>query len=122
MISKLLAVLAMFVWTNAALAQSGPLRLTITDGVIEPLPFALPTFQPEGSGAEQVAADLSQVIAGDLIGTGLFRQIPSSAFISPYTGFSQPIAYADWRAINAQALITGAVAVSGGQIEVKFRL
>ena len=122
MIRKLLALLAVFVWADVALAQSGPLRLTITDGVIEPLPFALPTLQPEGTGAEEMAANLSQVIASDLIGTGLFRQIPASAFISPYTGFSQPIAYADWRAINAQALITGAVAVSGGQVEVKFRL
>src|SRR5690606_8019856 len=32
------------------------------------------------------------------------------------------VAFADWRAINAQALITGAVSVNGNQLNVKFRL
>jgi len=32
------------------------------------------------------------------------------------------VAFADWRAINAQALIGGAVAVAGDQLIVKFRL
>lgn len=101
---------------------SGPLRIEITDGVIEPLPFALPVFEAETSGADNVAAQLSQVIAADLSGTGLFREIAPSAFISTVSSFAAPIQYADWKAINAQALVTGAVAVQGGQINVKFRL
>jgi len=104
------------------MAQDGPLRLTITDGVIEPLPFAVPSFEAENPEAAQVAADLSRLVAQDLTGTGLFREIPASAFISQATSFSQPIAYADWRAINAQALIKGAVTVSGQNLTVKFRL
>ena len=106
---------------NSAQAQE-PLRLTLRDGVIEALPFALPTFQAEVGGSEQMAADISRVVAEDLTGTGLFRQIPSSAFISTPEGFSAPVAFADWRAINAQALVTGAVAVNGNQVTVKFRL
>ncbi len=103
-------------------AQSGPLRITITDVVIEPLPFAVPVFQAETAGAEQLAADIARVVAEDLTGSGLFREIPAQAFISQVTSFAQPVAYADWRAINAQALITGAVAVNGNQLTVKFRL
>ena len=64
----------------------------------------------------------SLTVAADLTGTGLFREIPANAFISQITSFSQPIAFADWRAINAQALVTGAVAVNGNQMTVKFRL
>jgi len=52
----------------------------------------------------------------------LFRQIPSSAFISTPATFGSAIAFPDWRAINAQALVTGAVAVNGNQVTVKFRL
>ncbi|WP_420858230.1 Tol-Pal system beta propeller repeat protein TolB [Marivivens marinus] len=104
------------------MAQNGPLRLTITDGVIEPLPFALPVFQAETAGSEQMAAQISQVVADDLVNTALFRQIPASAFISQHSSFAQSVSYADWRAINAQALITGAVSVSGNQVVVKFRL
>ncbi len=107
----------------AAMAQSGPLRIVIEDGVIEPLPFAAPVFVAENPGAGEVASLVTQVVAADLSGTGLFREIPASAFISPVTSFDAPVAYADWKAINAQALVTGAVALgSDGRINVKFRL
>ena len=105
------------------LAQSnGPLRIEITEGVIEPLPFAAPAFLPETPAASTVASELTRVLAADLANTGLFREIPANAFISPITSFSSPIQYSDWKAINAQALITGSVGVSGGKIIVKFRV
>jgi TolB protein len=103
-------------------AQSGPLRLEITEGVIEPLPFAIPRFIPLNAGAADAAADITRVIAADLRGTGLFRQIPDEAHISTVTNFDAPVQYADWQAINAQALIVGAVEWNGGQLVVRFRL
>lgn len=106
---------------SPAFAQQEPLHIEITDGVIEPLPFAAPTFVDEG-GAGDIAKAITQVVAADLQGTGLFAQIDPGAYISQVTGFDQPVAYADWKAINAQALIVGAVTNSGGQINVKFRL
>lgn len=99
-------------------AQSGPLRIEITDGVIEPLPFAVPDF----TGDSARGAELARVIAADLTGTGLFREIPASAHISTVSDFSAPLRYADWKAVNAQALITGAVQVSGETLTVQFRL
>ena len=105
-----------------AVAQSGPLRIEITDGVIEPLPFAVPTFVAESSDAAAMAEQLTRVIADDLTGTGLFREVPREAFISTVTSFSSPVQFADWKAINTQALITGAVSQAGGQITVKFRV
>ncbi|MHA6347107.1 Tol-Pal system beta propeller repeat protein TolB [Roseivivax sp. CAU 1761] len=119
-----LAVLAalLLALPDRAAAQSGPLRIDITEGVIEPLPFALPPFLAETPAAQDMAQRLTQVVAEDLTGTGLFRRIPGEAFISTVTSFGSPVQYADWKAINAQALITGAVAVEGNQITVKFRL
>ena len=38
------------------------------------------------------------------------------------TSFDAPISYPDWQAVNAQALITGAVSASGGRLVVKFRV
>jgi TolB protein len=121
MIAALAAALA-FGSAAPVLAQGGPLRLTITDGVIEPLPWAVPTFQAETAGAEQVASDISRLVAQDLAGTGLFREIPQDAFISQMGAFGAPVAYPDWRAVNAQALIGGAVSVNGDQLVLKFRL
>ncbi len=104
-----------------SLAQQGPLRIEITDGVIEPLPFAVPTFIDEG-GAGDIAQAMTQVIVADLQGTGLFTRIDPAAYISQVSSFDAPIAYADWKAINAQALIVGAVSSNGGNISVKFNL
>lgn len=97
------------------------LNIVIDSPVIEPMPFAIPTFVDEG-GAGDFAANISRVVAADLAGTGLFREIPAEAHISRVTSFDAPIAYNDWQAINAQALIVGAVQASGDRIVVKFRL
>ena len=104
---------------SLAFAQSAPLRIELTEGVIEPLPFALPTFV----GGGDFGSDISRVVAADLRGTGLFRQIPSEAHISQITDFNAPVSYPDWEAINAQALITGRVEQrADGQLAVQFRL
>ena len=66
----------------AAQAQNGPLRIEITEGVIEPLPFAVPDFVAENGAATDYAREIARVIASDLSGTGLFREIPSDAHIS----------------------------------------
>ncbi len=116
-----IALTGLFGVQTPAQAQSGPLRIEITEGVIEPLPFAVPDFVDEG-GAGDYARNIARVIASDLAGTGLFREIPREAHISRISSFDSSIAYEDWKAINAQAVITGAVTVSGGRIVVKFRL
>lgn len=119
---QLLTLLVALCLAGPVWAQGGPLRLTITDGVIEPITFAVPSFEAETQQAQQVSQDISRLIVQDLAGTGLFREVPAAAFISQVSSFAQPVAYPDWRAINAQALITGAVTVSGDQLAVKFRV
>lgn len=118
----MLATLALLLTASAAQAQSGPLRIEITEGVIEPMPFAVPAFVAENSAGQQYSDQLSRVISANLSNTGLFREIPASAHIARITSFDAPVQYADWRAINAQALITGAVSVQGNRMSVKFRL
>jgi TolB protein len=106
---------------GAALAQT-PLRIEITEGVIEPVPYAIPDFVPENGAAGQYAQSIARVIANNLSGTGLLREIPASAQIGRITSFESPVQFSDWRAVNTRALITGAVRVNGNQITVKFRL
>jgi TolB protein len=107
-----------------ASAQSpGPLRIEITEGVIEPMPVAVPDFIAETPAAAQFARDIAEVVRNDLVGSGLFRAIPSNAFIDQISSFNSPVQYSDWKAINAQALVTGSVSVaSDGRLVVKFRL
>lgn len=112
-------VLALLMVPSQSIAE---LNLELKDGVIEPLPFAVPKFVAENAAAGEMANQIARVVADDLTGTGLFREIPKDAFISTITNFNSPVQYADWKAINAQALIVGAVNVNGNKVTVKFRL
>ncbi|MBC6406682.1 MAG: Tol-Pal system protein TolB [Rhodobacteraceae bacterium] len=104
-------------------AQTTPLRIEITEGVIEPLPYAAPDFLAENPPATPYARDIAQIIRADLDSTGLFRPIQADAFVGEITSFSAPVQFADWQVINAQALLSGAVSVGeDDQLEVKFRL
>ena len=107
---------------GAGLAQSGPLRIEITEGVIEPMAIAIPPLVAANAQSSQPAAEIGRVIAANLVNTGLFREIPVSAHIGRITSFEAPVQFADWRAVNARALVTGSVAASGGRLTVQFRL
>ena len=121
-ITSLMMALTVTVLASMAGAQSGPLRIEITEGVVEPLPYAVPNFVAEDSGAAQLSEQIARAVADDLTGTGLFREVPREAHISQITSFGSPVQFADWKAINAQALVTGAVSTSGGRVTVKFRV
>ena len=118
-----LSFLALLLWLNMAAAQDGPLRIKITQGVIEPLKFAIPEFEAENVEAKEIATKISRIVAADLASSGLFREIPSNRFIAQRKTFEEPVRFPDWRAVNAQALVTAAVNTSrSGKLTVKFRI
>ena len=121
----LVALLAALTLVSPAAAQdrSGPLRIEITQGVIEPVPIAVAPFIAETPAALDYARQMTAVVSSDLTGTGLFRDVPKEAYISQVAGFDAPVAYADWKAINVEALVVGAVTLtSDNRLVVKFRL
>lgn len=125
MLKKLLLVLAMAVAATPALAQqsSGPLRVTIDQGVIEPMPVAIPSFVARDAASGDLASQITGVILADLTNTGLFRAIPPAAFITQAVGVDAQPAFADWQIINAQALVAGNVSTTAdGRVSVDMRL
>ena len=63
-----------------------------------------------------------QVVAADLERSGLFRPVDQRSFIQTVAAGETP-RFADWRQINAQALVTGSVQPQGdGRLRVEFRL
>ena len=99
------------------------IAINVTEGVIDPVLVAVPSFVREGSTSKVLASEMAEVIANDLARTGLFRAIPERSHISRVSNFNAPIQFADWRAINSAILVTGAVsAISSGKVVVKFRL
>ena len=116
-------IFAAFIILNSGALSAAPLRIEITQGVIEPMPFAVPVFIAETPNAVEVARNLTNVVRNDLTGTGLFREIPTSAHVSKITSFSSPVQFSDWQVINADALITGSVSVNNdGKVTVMFRV
>ncbi len=118
---RLLALL--FFSLSALAAQAERLVIDLSNPRVEPVPLAIPAFIAENGAASDYAQQIAQIVAADLTGTGLFRQVSQDAFISNITSFEAPIQYPDWRAINVEGLITGGVSVSDdGRVTVKFRV
>ncbi len=99
------------------------LRVDITEGHLNPMPIAVVDFIGANAPAQQVGRDLAGVIRANLDRSGLFRPIEPSAFIERITALEVPPRFADWRVINAQALVVGQVTPQAdGRIRVDFRL
>jgi TolB protein len=112
----------------AALVASVPahaqLRVDVTRGKIEPVPIAISPFQPERPEFAAFAKDIPEVITNNLRGSGLFKPVSPGAFIQTAASIqSEGPRFAEWRAINAQALVTGTVTqAADGRTRVEFRL
>jgi TolB protein len=115
------AALAVVVFMILAGAACAELRIDMTGGKIEPLPIAIPAFAGGGE-AGQAGRETAQVISADLERSGLFRPLDPRSFIQNVSAGEGP-RFADWRQINAQALVTGSVQPQGdGRLRVEFRL
>jgi TolB protein len=97
------------------------LRIDITKGNTEPMPIAITDLT--GADTSGAGETITRVVAADLERSGLFRPISNQAFIEKVTNGDAIPRFADWRQINAQAVVTGTITPTGGdKIRVSFRL
>ena len=89
----------------------------------DPIPIAIPVLPGSGGQASQLGQSIAQVVSADLARSGLFRPIAESAVIRSSAPVGDVPDFQNWRAIGAQALVTGRVeGASGGNVRVEFRL
>jgi TolB protein len=99
------------------------MTIDITRGNVEPLPIAVTDLFSATPEASALGADISRIVMADLERSGLFRGINRSAFIQAPADMLMRPRFVDWRAINAQALVTGLVKLEDdGRLRVEFRL
>jgi TolB protein len=99
------------------------LELDITEGVVEPLPIAISEFYGASPEAAQLGREIADVVSADLERSGLFRPIDRRAFIQSPEQLRALPRFADWRQINAEALVTGEVSgEANSELQVEFRL
>jgi len=106
--------------SRTALAQ---VRVQITEGQFKPLPIALPDFAGGTGPDAEVARNVTGIITNNLRRSGLFAPIDPAAYIEKISNPDVAPKFPDWRAINAQALVTGRVTRQGdGRLRSEFRL
>ncbi len=89
----------------------------------DPIPIAIPTLGGGDGNSAQLGQDIATVVTNDLARSGLFRPIAQQAFIQAGAGAGDAPNFQNWKAVGAQALVTGrAEAQGGGQTRVEFRL
>jgi TolB protein len=107
-------------WNHPARAV---LRVDVNEGNVQPVPIAVTDFLAGSPGDAETARGVSQIITGNLRRSGLFAPIDPAAFIEKISNTDVAPRFADWRAINAQALVTGRVTRQpDGRLKAEFRL
>ena len=108
----------------ASLPAHAVLEVDITEGVVEPLPIAISDLYGQNPEATKFGRDIAAVVSADLASSGLMRPLDPRAFIQSPEELQNLPRFADWRQINAQALVAGTVVAGEGanDITVEFRL
>ena len=98
-------------------------QLDVSQGNFQPMPIALPDFIGGTAGDGDTARGVTQIITANLQRCGLFAPIDPAAFIEKIASVDAVPRFPDWRAINAQALVTGRMTrQSDGRLKAEFRL
>jgi TolB protein len=120
-ISILLAILVLF---KVSAAHADLDIGSVKPAHMEPLPIAVMNFYADGGADTSLARQLPEVITNDLASSGLFAPINSNAFIQDAASVrSGGVRFAEWRAINAKALVTGSITQTpDGRTHVEYRL
>ncbi len=95
--------------------------IDVSGARIDPIPLAVPAFGGTDGNSTRLGIDIAAVITNNLARSGLFRPIDPVAYstIAP----ADVPAFQNWKAIGAQALVTGRVEAQGGdKVRVEFRL
>jgi TolB protein len=98
-------------------------RIKIDPESFQPIPIAITNFLPGGPSDADVGNGITGVITNNLKRSGFFAPIDPAAFIEQIQSFDKPPQFANWKSLNAQAVVTGrATRQSDGRLRAEFRL
>ncbi len=111
-----IASLVCFVLSFSLHAHAG-LTIEITQGSDNPTPVAVVPF----AGTNGLPEDLQEIVASDLLRSGLFRPIDKKDMLSMPKGEAE-VFYRDWRVLGASYLVVGQLTANGGNYDLQFEL
>ncbi len=116
-------IMTLFVMGAPTIAKA-ELVVDVNNPNMQPMPIAITSFYAEAGANGTIANDMPQVISENLERSGLFSPVNPRAFVQNTQSIAKEgVRFAEWRATNAQALVTGEVTrTSDGRTRVEFRL
>ena len=109
---KICAFLIGLLWAGMSYAS---LSVDISGAQTDPIPIAITAFAGEDN-------KLADVIAQDLESSGLFRIVSKDAFLEEINGIDAQPSFANWQAIQVQALVQGTLSQKDGLWQISFRM
>lgn len=96
----------------------------VTSGSAQVIPIAISKFHAQSPEFSELSNDIPAIIARNLQNSGLFKPLNPNSFIqSADSIIKDNPRFGEWRAINAQSLVSGSVTkTSDGRTRVEFRL
>ena len=99
------------------------LRIDVTQGRADPMPIAVNIFKTDEIKNQNLGKKISTVISANLERSGLFAPIDPKAFLETSIEMDLRPQFGNWRVLNAQAMVHGAVNIDAdGRLNVQFRL
>ena len=118
-----LATLALTVALLASPAARAQLQIDVTSANVDPLPIAVTDIHGETRTTQELGEEIASVIRGNLTRSGLFRVIDQRAYLEEPADIQVRPNFANWRTIQAQALVAGNVRIENdGRLRTEFRL
>lgn len=115
-----LICLPLLALTKGAHAQ---LRLDITEGQVEPIPVAIADFTGLDGLPSAVGREIAQIIANDLVSSGLFKAVDQAAFIAPPESPAIRPDFNSWIPLGVKGLLVGGASLGDdNQLTVEFKL
>ncbi|NIQ97225.1 MAG: Tol-Pal system beta propeller repeat protein TolB, partial [Desulfuromonadales bacterium] len=119
-------ILATTLFALALFAGPAVAQLEISSPGQQAIPLALTRFLPlEEDVRPEIAAEINEVLEGDLGFSGLFDLVDPEAFLSDADKIgllSIDVNFSQWRLLGAEALVKGAYSVRGDQLVIEARL
>ncbi len=116
---KLLKITGFIFATLIPSVSNAALEIEISGGSAQQIPIAIVPFAQDGINTKE---SISNIIGADLRRSGLFRVLETGGVANRPTDIAQ-VKYADWAALQAQALTIGTVeTLAGNRLKVSFKL
>jgi TolB protein len=112
---------------SQALPVAGRIYIDVSSPLLRKIPIAIPALRCEGGDAagNPLATNLADTLGGALTFTDLFQVLNPSAFLQDPQQMgleTAEIKFSEWNFLGADMLVRGSYKVSGGRLEVTFRL